>query len=299
MKWYKDKYYVNKMQQSVNNWSTPVVDDTSFLVAIPDTKAFKTLLDYLKFTKDMCWEFSDKGIVSVESAKIDDQTTVLNAIELYGDVLVMNDIDLGSEESESIEVNLDIASFHRKLGTASKESVTLCKRKGYSMIQVVTPNGYDTICDVQSGDNVRQQIPIGYTRDICRVISTQFFGSCEPMAKCGSVYVTLRVYKRGISLYTPNFGDTRMIGDCSETIDEVEQGQNEYVIPTSFIKTLLKLKGLANYFTVKFYYERGLPLKIEMPVSTYGSCSIFLNKNDTQPTIDTSTQFQLEQPEYH
>jgi len=140
------------------------------------------------------------------------------------------------------------------------------------------------------------------------IYQSDFSKLCKSLVTIKCSYVTVHGFKNGIImkgiLNTGAIGSVKEFGKCNNTSNQVnlksinndtsgnivrskvappklnigEANEIErFKIDINIIKYLVKLNAMSATGTLKVYIERGLPMKIQLSVGSFGRCTVYIN----------------------
>ena len=292
--------------------TTKKLDPTSsFFATFVDGSSFRYMIEYLRLPSiEGVFRFSRDKIVYEQE---DSDKNILNKVELK--VYELTEYEYKSTSDEIVVgINLsEIRNICRNVG--KKDHIDLYKlpdepKNLYIQIRSQTeksePNIY--MIPITTTNYVTYQIP-PYSRPkqkpTCTVHQNDFSKLCKSLVTINCDKAKIHGFNRGVVFKgitkTGAIGSVKEFGKMPKSkgptmksimpssgkvvksskpppklnIGEMGEVEN-FKIPISIIKVLVKINALSPTGTIKIYIEKGLPLKMLCNVGTFGKLTIYL-----------------------
>tara|TARA_R110002153_G_scaffold266820_1_gene430418 strand:+ start:112 stop:1140 length:1029 start_codon:yes stop_codon:yes gene_type:complete len=282
----------------------------SFFTTFIDGSSFRYLVEYLRlsslegtfvFTKD-----------AITYQKEDDDKTIFNDVKLRTYELI--DYEFSSQNSE-ITATVNLSDLRNKTRTVGKkEQMDIYRRPEeptnfYIQVRSQEKSSGDNpifYCMPMRSESVTiYELPEyerGKNDPNCTIYQTDFSKLCKSLVANKCNYVEIVGYERGIIIKGYSSDDkiimVKEYGKCKlssssltsstksinlirpqsnlklniRDADEVER----FKIPIANIKALSKINGFSNSCTIKIYIQAGAPMKLTVPIGSYGELKVLL-----------------------
>lgn len=305
----QESYSDNESDEIEEVQSKKMDNNASFFATIIDGSSFRYLIEYLRLSSTEGTFVFTKDYITYQQE--DDDKTIFNDVKIK--TYELTDYEFSSINTE-IAATINLSDFRNKTRTVGKkEKMDIYRRPeepSNFYIQVRSQEKADDnpvlYCMPMRSENVKiYELPImsrGKNNPNCTIYQSDFSKVCKALAANKCSYVEFVGYEKGIIIkgYTSDgkmamikeYGKcrtgnsktsaTRSIVNTNPNIsapklnvrdaDEIER----FKINISIIKALSKINGFCSSGTIKFYIERGAPMKLYIPIGTFGKMRILI-----------------------
>lgn len=299
---------------------TKLDDNASFFVTFVDGSSFRYLIEYLRLiSEEGSFVFHPKAITYVKGNEDMTILNVLK-IKTYEltdyEFISFNDkiiatINLADLRNKTGTVGKkDQLDIYRRQDEPSNLYIQMRSQ------EKSTGDDGMLYCMHMTSDTLTEYEDIVYTRDktspVCTVYQSDFSKLCKQLCKNKSSYIEFIVYENGIVIQGydldgkagalkkyGNFqeeenskisntksmlnvkGNTKKSNKKAPKLKIRDKNEIErYKVDLKQIKALAKINGFSSNSTIKFYAERGLPMRLDCNIGTFGKLSIYIRSFD-------------------
>jgi len=310
----QESYSDNESEEISEIQSKKMDNNASFFATIIDGSSFRYLIEYLRLSSTEGTFIFTKDYITYQQE--DDEKIIFNDVKIK--TYELTDYEFSSINSE-IAATINLSDFRNKTRTVGKkEKMDIYRRPeepSNFYIQVRSQEKADDnpvlYCMPMRSENVKIYKLPDYSRGKnnpnCTIYQSDFSKVCKALAANKCSYAEFVGYEKGIIIkgYTSDhkmamikeYGKcrtgnntktsaTRSIINVNPQVsapklnvrdaDEIER----FKINISIIKSLAKINGFCSSGTIKFYIEPGAPMKLYIPIGTFGKMRILIRTSN-------------------
>ena len=309
---YDEEYETSEDVESSDEVESKVIDNkASFFATFIDGSSFRYLIEYLRLTSlEGTFVFTKD---SITYQKEDEDRTIFNDVKLR--TYELTDYEFCSENSE-ITATTNLSDLRNKTITVGKkEQMDIYRRPEeptnfYIQVRSQEKSSGDNpvyYCMPMKSESVTiYELPEyerGKNNPNCTIYQSDFSKLCKALVANKCNYVSVIGFEKGIIIkgyssdnkiimvkeygkcktnQTSKTSETKSINTIKPQVappklnvkdsDEIER----FKIPIDNIKALSKINGFSASSTIKIYIQKSAPMKLVVPIGSYGTLKILL-----------------------